>query len=217
MDRNLHSVILMATYYLIAGDKIVTEIDTSDGDVTALPLLATGGRAMSLINKAHLTRLMNNQSWTQAELLVALDVVDARGRVFDTLIIAPIGVTDVTGIVPGTYTAIFDVGEYRIWQVQSDRDHLLEIHADLSERHPALGLLAAVETFGSAFYPSAVADATDMTQQEQIDKRDAIASYLANIGESNTNTSAATDEHELVEGIVTDLGHTMNQLWNTMV
>jgi hypothetical protein len=67
----------MPTYFLIVGDKIKQELDTSDTDVTALPLMESA-RAMSLINKQHIIALMNRMEWTAEQVVDRLGLVDER-------------------------------------------------------------------------------------------------------------------------------------------
>ena len=67
----------MAKLYLIAGDRLIAEIDTAKTDVVALPLLA-GGKNMSLINARHAQALMRRVGLTAAQAVQALGLTDER-------------------------------------------------------------------------------------------------------------------------------------------
>jgi len=67
----------MPTYFLIVGNKIKQELDTSATDVTALPLMESA-RTMSLINKQHIIALMNRMEWTAEQVIDRLGLVDER-------------------------------------------------------------------------------------------------------------------------------------------
>jgi hypothetical protein len=67
----------MPVYYLIVGNRIKQEIDTADGDVTALPILDSA-RAVSLLNRQHVIALMNNEGWTAQQVIDKLGLVDER-------------------------------------------------------------------------------------------------------------------------------------------
>jgi len=67
----------MAKLYLIAGDRLIAEIDTAKTDVVALPLLA-GTQNMSLINARHAQALMQRVGLTAAQAVRALGLTDER-------------------------------------------------------------------------------------------------------------------------------------------
>lgn len=206
----------MATYYLIRGDHLIGTID-SIGDVIALPLFG-GGDPMSLLNEQHALNLMTNLSLTAAQALAALGLSDLRTTVIKTIFVAPNPVSiDVSGIV--VYRLI-NVGATALWQCDGQQDDLLRLHTALWTKAPAqtLGLLAVVQTFGSAFYPSAMRTATGMTTQQALDRRNRVAIYLESLGFTNTTAlRAAITEHTQMLGIATALGATAAQLWGKMV
>jgi len=211
----------MADFYLVRGNQIIAEIDTSAGDVTALPLLRDDGEApLSLLNAEHAEALMASQGWTPHQALDALGIADLRASMLKTVFV---------GNDPATHSAIvggvvayhlINVGDYSIWQVDGQQADLLQLHARLWEMAPAatMGLLAVVQTFGSTFYPTAVRTATGMTAQQSSARRDRIAAYLESLGHTETAAlRAAMDEHALMLGVATALGATEAQLWAAMV
>lgn len=64
----------MAKLYLVIGDTVTSMIETSDPDVTALPLIRSD-QAASLLNEAHVQGMANRLSMTLAELIAALGLV----------------------------------------------------------------------------------------------------------------------------------------------
>ena len=140
---------------------------------------------------------------------------------FRVLALAPQDVSNFPVAVSGQAWRLINIGtEAGLWEVYSDETNLIQIHTVLYETmQPAesWGLLGVVQTYGSAFYPQAVMDTFDHPASELIARRDRIATYLENQGYTNTTVlRAATTEHAQVRGIVTALGYTMTQLWNTM-
>ena len=69
----------MTTYYLVHGNDIVAAIERGPGAVTALPLLAEG-KAMSLINEAHIEALKASLKQNQTVALAALGLADKRAE-----------------------------------------------------------------------------------------------------------------------------------------
>lgn len=210
----------MATYYLIRGDQIIATIDAGDVDRIALPLLG-GGDDMSLFNEQHAQNLMANLNLTPAEALSALGVADLRDTVQKAVFVSSqqaVQSADLTGLVPYHLVDIDDT--YSLWQVDGQQSDLLALHNVLWQATPVetLGLLAVVQTFGSAFYAAAVRTATGMTAQQALQRRDRIAAYLESNGYADTGAlRAATNEHQQMAGIVTALGYTMANLWQQMV
>ena len=205
----------MTRYYLIRGEQIISTIDSDGGDVIALPLLG-GGDAMSLLNEGHAHNLMANLGLSVAEALAALGVADLRYMMLKSVFVGANPVSHVSGV--AAYHLI-DVGDYALWQVDGQQDDLLALHAQLWQMAPVatLGLLAVVQTFGGAFYASAVRTATGMTAGESLARRDRIAVYLESLGYTDTAAlRAATDEHAQMLGVVTALGYTEAQLWTAM-
>lgn len=205
----------MTKYYLIRGSQLIGTIDTI-GDVIALPLFG-GGDPMSLLNETHALNLMSNLSLTAAQALAALGLADLRASMIKTIFVAPNPVSiDVSGI--AAYHLI-NVGPYALWQCDGQQDDLLRLHTALWAMAPAqtLGLLAVVQTFGTAFYPSAMRTATGMTTAEALNRRNRIATYLESLGFTTTALRAATTEHTQMLGIATALGATAAQLWGKMV
>ena len=206
----------MTRYYLIRGEQIISSIDSDGGDVIALPLLA-GGDAMSLLNEQHASNLMANLALSRDEALAALGMADLRDTMIKSVFVGANPVSHMSGI--AAYHLI-DVGDYALWQVDGQQADLLALHARLWEMVPVqiLGLLAVVQTFGSAFYPTAVRTATGMTAQQALARRDRIASYLESLGYTDTAVlHAATDEHAQMLGVATALGASEAQLWAAMV
>ena len=205
-------------YYLIRGDQIIATLE-GDGSVVALPLLG-GGDAMSLMNEQHTTNLMDNLELTAAEALAALGIADLRDTMLKTVFIASNPVeqsADITGI---AIYHLFDISDdYSLWQCDGQQVDLLQLHAVAWQEQPieTLGLLAIVETFGTAFYPTAVRTATGMTVQQALTRRDRIATYMENQGYDDTVAlRVATTEHTQMNGIIVALGYTMTNLWNVM-
>ena len=140
---------------------------------------------------------------------------------FRVLVLAPQDVGDFPITVNGQAWKLTNIGDdAALWEVFSDETNLIQIHTVLySTMTPAesWGLLAVVQTYGSAFYPLAVMDTFDHPASELLARRDRIASYMESEGYANTATlRAATDEHEQIEGIVSVLGFNMAALWNNM-
>lgn len=206
----------MSIHYLIRGNQVIGDVD-SGGSVVALPLFG-GGDVMSLLNHAHAQALMSSQGWTVAQALEALGLSDLRSSMLKSIFVSSNPVSlDISGIV--AYHLI-DVGGYALWQCDAQQADLLQLHGAAWEMAPTgtLGLLAVVQTFGSAFYPAAVRTATGMSVAEALARRDRIATYLEGLGHENTgDLRAAMNEHDQMIGIVTALGYTEQQLWNAMV
>jgi len=205
----------MTRYYLIRGEQIISTIDSDGGDVIALPLLG-GGDAMSLLNEQHAHNLMANLSLTAAEALAALGVADLRDTMLKSVFVGCNPVSLSAGM--AAYHLI-DIDDYALWQVDGQPDDLLALHAQLWGMVPAqtLGLLAVVQTFGDAFYPTAVRTATGMTVQQALARRDRLASYLESLSHTDTAAlRAATDEDAQMIGVATALGYTEAQLWAAM-
>ena len=210
----------MADFYLVRGNQIVTEINTSAGDVTALPLLRDDGEApLSLLNVRHAEALMASQGWTARQALDALGIADLRSTMLKTIFVGNDLATH-SAIIGGVVAYhLIRIGDYSLWQVDGQQADLLALHARLWEMAPAatMGLLAVVQTFGSTFYPTAVRTATGMTAQQALARRDRVADYLESLGYSNTAAlRAATDEHAQMLGAVQALGYTVQQLWAAM-
>jgi len=127
---------------------------------------------------------------------------------------------DVSGIEKpeGYYTHLIDVGGYSLWSVEASAEDLLELHDLLWEMEPAgiLGVLAVVDEFGASFYPAKVRNATGMSGDEALARRDRIAGYLDGQGYDTTLLRAATTEHAQMAGIVNALGFSMYDLWKAM-
>ena len=204
-------------YYLIRGDTIVSMIDTSAGDVVALPLVRVG-IAMSLLSEQHALNLMANLSLTREQALAALGLMDVTASALSTVFVAPNPVSLHIPLEAAVYH-LLDVGDYALWQVVGQLDHLIALHKELYAMAPAgtLGALAVVQKDGVAFSADAVATVTGQTAQERIERRDRVADYLDSLGGDTTVLRAATDEHAQMEGIMTALGYTMQQLWDAMV
>ena len=208
-------------FYLIHGNQLVAELEANPTDVIGLSLpLFGGGDAVSMLNEQHVQALMASQGWTPQQALAALGLVDLRSTMLTSIFIGP----DPTGhshIVSGVVAyRLIGIGGYAIWQCDGQQEDLLALHARLWQMDPAqtLGLLAVVQTFGSAFYPTAVRTATGMTAQQALARRDRIAAYLESLGYGNTAAlRAATDEHAQIVGVAAALGYTVAQLWAAMV
>lgn len=101
---------------------------------------------------------------------------------------------------------------------RSSGPKLKALHEHLAGIQLAYGALAVVDSDADhAFQPRAVRDAFGWTVAEAIERRDLMASWLANRGYDASGVAAATTEHELVAGIVSALGFEMRQLWRTMI
>ena len=210
----------MATFYLIRGNEIVTELEAGPTDVIGLSLpLFGGGDAVSILNQQHAQNLMASQGWTAQQALDALGLVDLRATMLKSVFIGP----DPAGhshIVAGVIAyRLIEIGGYALWQCDGQRDDLLALHYRLWEMDPAqsLGLLAVVQTFGDAFYTTAVRTATGMLAAQALARRDRVATYLESLGYSNTTAlRAATNEDTQMIGIVQALGYTEVQMWAAM-
>lgn len=208
----------MTTYYLIRGNQIVSTIESTG--VTALPLMG-GGDVMSLLNETHAQHLMSYMDLTYQEALAALGLADLRDSMVKSVFAASLATVlsaDVTGIV--AYHLIDVDDTYSLWQCDGQQDDLMALHGQLWQLNPenTLGALAAVQTFGTAFYPDAVRTMTGMTNQQALARRDRFATYLESLGYDNTvDLRSATNEHEQMIGITIALGHTEAQLWSQMI
>ena len=211
----------MATFYLIRGNQIAVELEADPTDVIGLSLpLFGGGDAVSILNEQHAQALMASQSWTAQQALDALGLVDLRASMLKSVFVGP----DPTGhshIASGIVAyRLIGIGDYAIWQCDGQQEGLLALHYRLWQMAPAqtLGALAVVETFGTAFYDSAIRTATGTTAQQALARRDRMAAYLESLGYGNTAAlRAATDEHAQIVGIAAALGYTVQQLWAAMV
>ena len=205
----------MTISYLIRDDALVANIETSEGDITALPLITSG--VMSLMNETHVQNLMSSLGLTAAQAMEALGIVDHRGATRKSIVIGP----DVSGGYPWPVYKLINISDdFALYEVDADDDGLLSLHATMWAMSPveSLGLLAVVETFGISFYDSLVRTATGMIVQEALDRRDRIADYLESLGYSNVAAlRAATTEGAQMLGIVTALEHTEAQMWEAMV
>ncbi len=208
----------MATFYLIRGNQLVADLDTSPTDVIGLSLFA-GGDEMSLLNARHANALMTNLGLSAQEALAALGLADLRASSIKTIFLGP----DPAGhshIVSGVVAyRLIDIGLYALWQCDGQQEDLLALHDRLWQMEPtqALGLLAVVQTFGDSFYPAAVRTATSMSVAQALARRDRIATYLESLGHTNTAAlRATTDEDAQMTGIVQALGYTEPQMWGAM-
>ena len=134
------------------------------------------------------------------------------------VILAPADITGIPKPDVGEYTHLIDLGDYSLWSAEADAETLLDLHNLLWEMVPvhALGVLAVVDEFGTSFYPSKVRNATEMSGDEALARRDRIANYLDGLGCDTTLLRAAMNEHQQVVGIVDALGHDMHDLWRAM-
>ena len=204
-------------YYVIRGDQIVATLDTDLGDVVAFPVLHSAD-AMSLMDSRHAANLMTNLSLTASQALAALGVSDLRNSVVKAIFLSANPVSLRTPLQGAVYR-LLDIGAYTLWQVDAQAENILAFHAELYGMSPlkTLGALAVVQTFGSAFYPSAVMTYAGMTAAEALARRDRIASYLDSLGKSSVALRAATTEHAQVLAIAAAMGYTSAQLWAAMV
>lgn len=115
---------------------------------------------------------------------------------------------------------IYDIGDFRLWQVYAAESILMDIHDWLWATAPVkrFGALAAVQTFGSTFYASAVSSKTDKSFAQFEAQRDAMANYIdTHGGIDTTDLRAAETEHALMAGITTAFGYSLTALWNQMI
>lgn len=200
-------------FYLVMNDSLVGEIDADSGGVIALPLFrATDG--MSLINQAHVTNLMTNLGLTAAQVLAAFGLSDQRANLITTIFVAP-QIVSLNTAIAGPTKKLIDIGAYSLFRVDSNQANLLALHAELWARVPAqtLGMLAVVQTMGTAFFATAMRTATGMTAPQALARRNRIADYLDSLGKTTTALRAATNEDTQMNGIATALGYTPAQLW----
>ena len=209
----------MTTYYLIRGTSLVSEIDTSAGDVVALPLLENG-IAMSLMNRKHVLTMMSNLSLTAPEAIAAFGLTDQRGENISTVFVTR-DVTSLETPIEGAIYKLVDIEEhYALWQITSNQTNVTAIHNELQELAPPglFGIMGIVDQFGVQFYNAAARNLVGMTLAEMAARRNDMVTYLNNLGFENTgDLAAATNEDELVKGFVVALNHTEAQLWNAMV
>jgi len=134
------------------------------------------------------------------------------------VIVAPQDVGGLQTEIVGEYTRLADVGDYRLWSANAPVDTLLALHAELWAMEPqgTLGVLAVVREMGEDFLAWGVRDATGMTTQEAVGRRDRISAYLQSLGKDTTELDAAEDEYEQMTGIAAALGHALEQLWQAM-
>jgi len=208
----------MTIYYLIRGSQLVGTIDGSEIGRISFPPMA-GDDAMSLLNAQHAQNLMDNLDLTPEEALAALGIADLREAVHTCVALASaetVQRADATGLV-AQHLADVDA-TYSLWQVGGQAEDLMRPHAELWAAEPleTLGVLAVVETWGSAFGAEVVRVSTGMTLAQASSRRDRIADYLQAAGHSATQLRAATNEHELVLCVVAALGYSAAQLWSVM-
>ena len=204
-------------YYVIRNDAIVATLDTGLGDVIAFPVIK-GSDAMSLMDSRHAANLMTNLSLTAAQALAALGVTDLRASTIKTIFISPNLVSLHTPLHGAAYR-LLDIGAYTLWQVDTQADNILALHAELYATSPVntLGALAVVQTFGSAFYASAVMTYAGMTAAQALARRNRIATYLDSLGKNTTTLRATTTEHTQMLAIAAAMGFTTAQMWAKMV
>ena len=65
----------MTKLYVVVKNEIIHEIDTSKGDVTALPLF---GDDMALLNEKHISNMKSSLNCSEADAFDALGIVDKR-------------------------------------------------------------------------------------------------------------------------------------------
>ena len=210
----------MATYYLIRGNQIISELETAETDATAiaLPLIYADDAPLSLLNQQHAQALMANLGLTAQEALEALGLVDLRSTMLKTIFVGTYPPSSPVGGLVGY--KVRDVGDYALWQVDGQQEDLLALHQYLWTMPPTdtLGLLAVVQSFGDAFYLDAVRAATGMTVTAALERRDRIAAYLESLGYTDTaELRAATNEDAQMVGIATALGFSESQMWAAMV
>jgi len=128
---------------------------------------------------------------------------------------------DVSGLEKpsGDWQKLVNVGNYAIWVgVGVEAEQGLDLHDTLWAMSPTevLGALAVVKTRNDSFYDHRVQNATEMTTEQALDRRDRIADYLDSLGKDTAALRAATAEHAVVVGIVDALGATMEQLWSAL-
>ena len=66
----------MTKYYLVVGNTITQTLDTTAGDVIALPLMEDA-KAMSLINQAHVAAIMKATGATTSQIIARLGLTNA--------------------------------------------------------------------------------------------------------------------------------------------
>ncbi len=207
----------MTTYYLINNNSLMAILDTTLGDVVALPLLRSAD-GMSLLNKQHADNLMTNLNLTAAQALAALGLSDQRASLIKTVFLTS-AVVSLQTRVDGPAYKLVDVGAYALYQVDSNAANLLALHNELWAKTPiqTLGLLAVVQVFGTSFTLSSARTATGQTVDQALTRRNLVATYLESLGKTTTALRAATDENTQMAGIVVAMGYTTAQLWGKMV
>ena len=70
----------MTKLYVVVKNEIIHEIDTSKGDVTALPLF---GADMALLNESHIEAMKRNLACTEKDIFDAMEIVDKRAELLD--------------------------------------------------------------------------------------------------------------------------------------
>ena len=70
----------MTKLYVVVKNEIIHEIDTSKGDVTALPLF---GDDMALLNESHIEAMKQNLACTEKDIFAAMELVDKRAELLD--------------------------------------------------------------------------------------------------------------------------------------
>lgn len=135
-----------------------------------------------------------------------------------TIFVAPI-IANLKTPIGGAATKLVDIGDYSIWQVDSNNANLLALHNELWGMSPVntLGMLAVVNVFGTSFYPSAMRTAVGMDATAALARRNKIAGYLESLGKNTTVLRVATNEGTQVAGIAEALGVSMAAVWAKMV
>jgi hypothetical protein len=207
----------MTIYYVICNDQLVATIDLEATGALAFPLIR-GADTLSLMDSRHAANLMANLSLTAPQALAALGIADLRASVVKAIFVAPTVIVGLQTQLAGAVYHLVDFGAYSLWQVDAQADNIIALHNELYGMAPAstLGALAVVQTFGTAFYPTAVMATVGMTAAQALARRNRIATYLDSLGKSSTALRAATTEHTQILAIVAALGYTTAQLWGAM-
>ncbi len=208
----------MTQYYVIRNDQLVATMDVDAGDVLAFPVLH-GADAMSLMDSRHANNLMMNLSVSAGQALAVLGISDLRANVVKAVFVAGTGIVGLQTALAGAIYKLVDFGVYTLWQIDAQADTILALHNELYAMPPAktLGALAVVQTFGTAFYPSAMMTYTGMSTADALARRNRVAVYLESLGKNAMALRAATTEHSQMLAIVAALGYTAMQLWDKMV
>jgi len=137
----------------------------------------------------------------------------------ECVLVAPQDVSGLETEIVGEYKQLIDIGDYRLWAVNAPVGTLKALHNELWAMPPTetLGVLSVVKAHSESWMEWAVVNATDKAMQQVADQRNTIANYFDAQGYDGDPVRAATNEAELIAGIVEGLGYTMQQLWNAMV